>query len=118
MTLKKSLFAGIAMTLALSFSAGSAFAGIDGNWKRKGGQAVKIWHCGPGKKLLCAQSGSTRMFNGIKASGRNAWKGSMKHPDMPGFMTFNGTVKYSGSSVKVQGCMVGGSMCQSETWRK
>ncbi len=115
MTLKKSLFITTAMTLAISFTAAAANAGVTGNWKRKGNQPVKIWKCGKG---LCAQSGGTRMFNGIRKTGKNTWKGSMKHPDMPGFMTFNGTVKYTGSSVKVQGCMVGGSMCQSETWRK
>jgi hypothetical protein len=38
----------------------------------------------------------------------------MKHPDMPGFMTFNGTVTFGSNGLKIRGCAVG--VCQSEIW--
>ncbi len=95
-------------------------ASVSGNWKRPDGSTVKVWKCGAARTLLCAHSGSTRMFDGIAPfQGRtNMWSGNMKHPDMPGFITFNGTALFTGKTIKIQGCMLGNSMCQSETWKK
>jgi uncharacterized protein (DUF2147 family) len=42
----------------------------------------------------------------------------MKHPSMPGFMTFNGSVSVSASSLSIKGCAVGQSMCDAETWTR
>ena len=43
----------------------------------------------------------------------------MKHPDMPGFMTFNGTVTTTAKGLKVQGCAVGQSMrFPPEAWTR
>jgi uncharacterized protein (DUF2147 family) len=45
------------------------------------------------------------------------WKGKkMKHPDMPKFMTFNGTVTFGAGMVSLKGCAAGNSLCQSEDW--
>ena len=121
MTLRKTLFTALPLILASFFALSPAFAnGIAGNWKRPDGSSVKIWQCGPGNTLLCAQSGETRMFNGLAnvENEKNIWAGDMKHPDMPAFMTLNGTVRFTGDKVKVQGCIVGNSMCQSESWKK
>ena len=101
--------------LLAGYGASSAIAGAAGTWKRPNGSTAKVWMCGGG---LCGSSKGTRMFNGIKKVGKNRWKGDMKHPEMPGFMTFNGTVSVRGKTMTVQGCMFGGSGCQSEVWKK
>jgi len=76
--------------------------------------------CGGGLcgKVVKGKGTGTVMFNGIKKAGK-VWKGDMKHPDMPGFMTFNGTITpMGGGKIKVQGCAIGQSMCDAETWVK
>lgn len=86
-------------------------------YMRKGDQAIDV--AVKGGKLFCTRaSDGFEMCNGMSKSG-NAWTGGgMKHPDMPGFMSFNGTVTMTASSLTIKGCAVGQSMCDSETWKK
>jgi len=117
----------ILMTMSAgAFLAGSllttaAFAASPyGNWKRPNGSVAKIWNCG-GKmcgKVVKGKGAGFTMFRGLKKTGGNVWKGDMKHPKMGSLFTFNGTVKLKGRSMHVNGCMIGGSMCDAETWRK
>lgn len=53
------------------------------------------------------------MCHGMTAV-EGAWKGKkMKHPEMPGFMTFKGTVTVDGDVLKIKGCA---GICDSEKW--
>ncbi|GEM_PF-6476922 len=53
------------------------------------------------------------MCHGMSKQG-DAWKGKhMKHPEMPGFMTFKGTVTVDGDVLKIKGCA---GICDSEKW--
>ncbi|MFZ1774816.1 MAG: DUF2147 domain-containing protein [Rhizobiaceae bacterium] len=102
--------------------AGQAFAaGADGGWTRPDGTKVTV-SGGAGKlygKLTSGPKAGMEMFNGMAPAGANKWQGgAMKHPDMPGFMKFNGTVTLNGNSLSVKGCAVGQSMCDSETWKR
>ena len=106
---------------AAAFLAVPVFAASPwGKWKRPNGDIAKVWQCGGG---MCGaiEKGKKKgfvMFKGIKKEG-NAWKGDMKHPEMPGFMTFNGTVTMIGANkLKVQGCAIGQSMCDAEVWER
>lgn len=93
-------------------------ANADGIYKRPNGTTAKVWTCG-GKLCAVVQESKFNMFlSGIAAAGEGVWKGDMKHPDMPGFMTFNGTVKTTAKGLEVQGCAVGQSMCDAENWTK
>lgn len=84
---------------------------------RKGKEAINV--AVKGGKLYCTRtSDGFEMCNGMAKSGAGYAGSSMKHPDMPGFMTFNGKVSMSGSSLTIKGCAVGESMCDSETWTK
>ncbi|MFC3117911.1 hypothetical protein ACFOHS_05095 [Jhaorihella thermophila] len=40
----------------------------------------------------------------------------MKHPDMPRWMSFNGTVTFSERGLRIKGCTLG--ICDSETWSR
>ena len=116
----KTISAGATLLLATTLLAGSAMAGAYGNWKRPNGSMVKVWNCG-GKMCAKVTSGKKAgfvMFRGLKSAGRGVWKGSMKHPKMGTLFTFNGTVKLSGRSMSVKGCMIGGAFCDAETWHK
>lgn len=98
---------------------GQAQADPSGTWTRPNGDTVKVT---TGGGLSCRITKGSKpgfeMCNGMGGGG-NSWKGAgMKHPDMPGFMTFNGTVAVSGNSLSIKGCAIGASMCDSETWTR
>ena len=68
--------------------------------------------------LYCTRvSDGFEMCNGMKERASGSWGGrTMKHPDMPGFMTFNGTVEFAETQLKIKGCAVG--ICDSEVWAR
>jgi len=108
-----------AIVAAACLATSSAMASPAGKWKRPNGSIAKVWMCGGGLcgKVIKGKGAGVVMFNGIHKKG-NAWKGKMKHPSMPGWMTFNGTVTGGGSKLHVKGCALGQSMCDSETWTR
>ena len=100
----------------------AAPASPEGMWvRRKKGQDVKVeFRDGA---MYCTiinrtkKSGKAKkdfeMCHGMMAEG-DAWKGKkMKHPEMPGFMTFKGTVTVEGDVLKIKGCA---GICDSEKW--
>lgn len=105
--------------ILLAASVGSTALAM-GDYVRKGKQGDEIITVtNKGGKLFCTRKkDGFEMCHGMAKEG-DAWKGKkMKHPDMPGFMTFNGTVTFSGNGLKIKGCAVGNSMCDEEKWSK
>lgn len=101
------------------FSTGYA-ADPYGLWNRPNGSVAKVWNCG-GKmcgKVVAGTKAGFVMFTGINQVSTTVWKGKMKHPKMGKLFTFNGTVTLSGNRLLVKGCMIGGMMCDAETWTK
>ena len=116
--------AAIAMLLFAGASApawAQSNADVLGNYARPNGDPVEVFECGG---LLCGRiSGGERqgfeMLHGMASTAAGQWQGSeMKHPGMPGFMTFNGTVTLQGTSLSVRGCAIGQSMCDAEVWTR
>lgn len=110
----------IASIAFLSASAASASEDVEGNWTRPNGDTVAATVADG--KLNCVITAGSRpgfeMCHGMVKQG-DAWTGeSMKHPDMPGFMTFNGTVVGFGDELKIKGCAVGQAFCDAETWTR
>ncbi len=99
-----------------------AIAGNEtGNWKRKNGDLVSVsvkdggLYC----KITSGSKVGFEMCHGMKSAGTDVWKGkTMKHPSMPGFMTFNGTVTVTGDKLEIKGCAVGNGMCDKEVWTR
>jgi len=92
-----------------------------GTWVRPNGEVAQVSQ--KGGHLYCTivkgKSPGFEMCNGMAKDGDNTWKGGhMKHPEMPGFMTFNGTVTLSAASLTIKGCAIGQSMCDAETWKR
>lgn len=99
---------------------GQVHADPSGQWKRPNGDTVQVTSVGG--KLKCQITNGSKtgfeMCNGMGGSG-NAWRGTgMKHPDMPAFMSFNGTVAVTGRTLSIKGCAIGESVCDSETWTR
>jgi len=112
--------AAAALTIA-GLVATTASAGVTGNYTRPNGTKARVYMCG-GKlcgKLTSGKKKGYEMLHGMAKVGANKWKGrKMKHPDMPAFMTFNGTITRSGKTLTVKGCMIGGIFCDKEKWTR
>jgi len=93
---------------------------VVGQWKRPNGDLVEA-RLADGK-LECAILQGSRpgfeMCHDMVKQG-DAWVGSaMKHPEMPGFMSFNGTVVVFGDELRIKGCALHEAFCDSETWTR
>jgi len=114
--MKTTFAAGLA--LALSVAAGLASAQeVNKTYIRKGDQEIRVFTVDG--KLYCRRSSDNfEMCYGMEPAGNSTYKGAkMKHPDMPRFMTFDGTVIIgSNRKLSIEGCMVGGAICDKEIW--
>jgi uncharacterized protein (DUF2147 family) len=92
-----------------------------GDYKRPNGDAARV-SVNDGKlycKITSGAQAGFEMCHGMEKTGANVWQGAnMKHPTMPGMMTFNGTVTVTASGLSIKGCAVGQSMCDAETWTR
>ena len=105
--------------LAAIMIAGSANAQMVGNYTRNsddGPQTIVVQIIDD--KLFCTrESDGFEMCHGLVLSDDARWRGrTMKHPDMPRFMTFNGTASFSETQMNLRGCAMG--ICDAETWDK
>lgn len=98
----------------LAFPAGAETT----QWLRKGDQVITVSDAGG--RLMCTRaSDGFEMCNGMTKTGTGTWGGpNMKHPDMPKFMTFKGTVIMNSSNLRIEGCVLGGAVCDSEVWAR
>ncbi|MDP7185408.1 MAG: hypothetical protein QGI08_06770 [Paracoccaceae bacterium] len=68
--------------------------------------------------LWCTRvSDGFEMCNGMVEGEDFRWRGkNMRHPDMPKWMKFNGTVSFLEGGLNIRGCAVG--FCDGEDWTK
>jgi len=107
--------------LFISAATSASAAQVEGKWKRPNGTIAQVYECGAKLcgKIVKGDPAGFEMFHGMTKVGPAKWQGSeMKHPSMPQFMTFNGTVTLSGDVLTVKGCAIGQSMCDNETWTR
>jgi len=107
------LAAAMAMT---GFSTLSA-AEVNKTYLRKGDQEIRVF-TSKGKLYCRRTSDNFELCHGMDKVSPGTYKGAkMKHPDMPRFMTFDGTVVIgSNKKLSIKGCMVGGAICDQEIW--
>lgn len=67
--------------------------------------------------LWCTRvSDGFEMCNGMTENEDGTWGGrNMRHPDMPKWMKFRGTVYFEDAGLRIKGCAV---ICDSEEWEK
>ena len=114
--MNKLIAAAIAVTLGAATLATTASADVLGTYVRKGDQVITL-HTEDGLLYCTRASDGFELCHGMAEQPNGTWKGKkMKHPDMPKFMTFNGTVTFGAGMVSLKGCAAGNSLCQSEDW--
>jgi len=102
-----------ALAAGLTLAAGVATAET---FIRAGTQEINV-QVSDGKLYCTRVSDGFEMCNGMTKRTDGSWRGrKMKHPDMPGFMRFNGTVVIGAGALKIKGCALG--ICDSEAWTK
>jgi len=98
-------------------------ASPNGTWYRpKTGALIKVFNCGGGLGMRVVKSKSPKKVGktimcGAKKTAANKWKGSILNLDdgktYLGYVTLNGS-----KSLSLQGCVLGGLICKSDTWSK
>ncbi|HFC05202.1 MAG TPA: DUF2147 domain-containing protein [Rhizobiales bacterium] len=123
------LMAGMMMTMGAAQA-----ASVDGVWRTEKGWKVKMYKCGgaycgkvvggtsakdihnPNKALRSRRMVGVRMIWGMKKSG-SSYSGKLYNPNDG--KTYTGKIsKITGSSMRLAGCVFGGLICKSQTWRK
>ncbi|MGE4610735.1 MAG: hypothetical protein AAED33_04975 [Paracoccaceae bacterium] len=106
------------MILGAVTLATTASAKIIGVYFRNGEQFILVRT--EGDLLYCTRvSDGFEMSNGLAPRADGSWSEfTMKHPDMPKFMTYRGTAILTEVSMTLEGCTAGNAQCDSETWEK
>lgn len=114
-------FAPVVFAALIGLSQPAAAAEPTGTWVRPNGEVAQVSqrsghiYC----KIVTGKSPGFEMCHGMTKTGEDTWQGgAMKHPEMPAFMTFNGTVTVQAASLSIKGCAVGQMMCDAETWTR
>ena len=107
---------GSAALLSGALLAGTAAVAQEGPYLRKGKEIV-ILSIKDGKLYCTRQSDGFEMCNGMVLYSDGTYRGkNMRHPAMPKFMKFNGTVTFTDSGLNIRGCALG--ICKAEEWVK
>lgn len=105
---------GAALALGVTMLGSAAFSQAT-EYLRKGDQVIVVFqHEG---KLYCRRTADDfELCHGMEPQADGSWAGpNMKHPDMPKFMTFVGTVITNDTGLSIEGCVLGG-ICDAEEW--
>ncbi len=112
--MKKTLAIAALGVLGAGLLAGGALA-QEGTFVRKGKELI-VLSVRDGKLYCTRASDGFEMCNGMTRQPDGTWKGrNMRHPAMPRFMKFNGTVTFTDSGLNIRGCALG--ICKGEDWR-
>jgi uncharacterized protein (DUF2147 family) len=115
----------LASAILATVTAAPALADPSGTWLRDNGNSrVRIASCGSN---LCgtivwlkdaegpAKVGQ-RVFYDMAPNGTNSWSGKAFNPEDG--KTYSGRMSLSGSTLTTSGCVAGGLICRSVTWRR
>ena len=106
-----------AFTFAALSSMALASDPIVGNWKTESGETASIAPCGGGNFCVTLKTGTYAGRSiGQLANTGGRYKGKITDPAND--KTYTGKASISGSSMKMSGCVLGGLICQSQTWIK
>ncbi|MGL4242007.1 MAG: DUF2147 domain-containing protein [Beijerinckiaceae bacterium] len=118
------------MLLAAALACGAtlaspALADPTGTWLRDNGNSrVRFAKCGDSycgtlvwvKDADSPSKPGQRIFYDMKESGANSWTGKAFNPEDG--KTYAGKMTISGASMTTSGCVLGGMVCRSVSWRK
>jgi uncharacterized protein (DUF2147 family) len=110
---------------ATLFAATPAIADPTGTWLRDNGNSrIRMAACG---SAICGtvvwvkdpdgpSKVGQRVFYDMVPSGANAWSGKAFNPEDG--KTYAGKMTLSGSTMTTSGCVLGGIVCRSVSWKK
>ena len=98
--------------------AGVAYADpIEGNWTTESGATAQIATCGQGFCItLRTGEHAGKQIGQVSPSGEGRYAGKITDPAKD--KTYSGKASINGGSMKMSGCVLGGLICQSQTWTK
>ncbi len=111
--------------IILTVTAVPALADPTGTWLRDNGNSrVRIAPCGSNfcgtltwvKDPSGPAKVGQRIFYDMAPAGANAWAGKAFNPEDG--KTYSGKLTLSGSTMTTSGCVLGGLICRSVSWRK
>lgn len=105
-----------ALGAAMSMMATAAYADIiEGNWRTQSGETAAITKCG-GAYCIKLKTGKYKDQSIGRMKGANgAYKGSITDP--ADNKKYSGSIKISGPTMKMKGC-VAYILCKTQTWKK
>jgi len=105
----------LALVTGISFGT-MAQAEVIGVYLRNGEEPISVRT--EDDLLFCTRiSDDFELCNGMVKLEDGSWNGDkMKNPDMPRFMSFNGTIRFAEGEMQLEGCLAGKSMCKSLSW--
>ena len=112
------MFRRLSVALAASMlMAGTAYADpIEGNWKTEAGSTAQISPCGSAFCIkLVSGSHSGKQIGKLSASG-GSYRGTITDPAND--KTYKGKASVSGGNLSLSGCVLGGLICRSQSWKK
>jgi uncharacterized protein (DUF2147 family) len=112
------MFLRLTVALAAFIAAtGIAYADpIEGNWRTKAGSTAQISPCGGGFciKLITGEHAGKQIGKMTAAGG--GYAGTITDPNTD--KTYKGKATIAGTVLKMSGCVLGGLICQSQSWNR
>ncbi|WP_136658620.1 DUF2147 domain-containing protein [Nitratireductor sp. XY-223] len=108
-----------ATAFILASLGGTALAAdpIVGNWRTQSGETAAIAPCGGGNFCVTLKTGTYAGATiGTLANAGGRYRGKITDPETD--RTYTGKASITGSQMKMQGCVLGGLICQAQTWTR
>jgi uncharacterized protein (DUF2147 family) len=104
--------------LMMTITIGTAQADpIEGNWRTEAGSTAAIGACGSAYCItLKTGSHAGRRIGTFKSDGRGRYSGKITDPSND--KTYTGRARLVGKSLEMQGCVLGGLICRSQSWSR
>ena len=114
------MFRKTAIALIMLIFSGAATGAADpivGNWLTESGETAAIAQCGGGNFCVTLKTGTYAGANiGQLAPNGNRYKGKITDPVTD--KTYSGKASIAGTKLKMSGCVLGGLICQTQTWNR
>ena len=103
---------------ALMMTIGVAHADpIEGNWRTEAGSTAAIGACGAGYCItLKTGKHAGKRIGTFQSNGGGKYSGRITDPNSD--KTYSGKASLAGSALKMQGCVLGGLICRSQSWSR
>ena len=90
---------------------------IEGNWRTQSGETAAIGDCGGGFCItLKTGKHKGKWIGKVIAERRRQYSGSITEPATD--KTYSGKARCPAASSDMKGCVLGGLICESQTWTK